>query len=75
VVNFSALRHSPKHPDFYEDPIPLTDVAIEANLPARVTSAQAVIAGQDVSITTGPNGAMCFTLSRVTIHEIVALTV
>lgn len=75
VVNFSALRHTPKHPDFYEDPIALTGVTVNVNLQARVTSAYAAVAGQAVPISHTPDGAVQFTLPRVPINEIVVLNV
>jgi hypothetical protein len=28
IVNFSPVRRTPKHTDFHDDPIPLTDVTI-----------------------------------------------
>jgi hypothetical protein len=75
VVNFSALRHTPKHPDFYEDPIALTDVTVTLDVQAHFTSARTVIAGQAVPLIQTGNGAVQFTLSRVPINEIVALDV
>lgn len=35
IVNFSALRRTPKHPDFYEEPVPLTNINIRLNLPVQ----------------------------------------
>ena len=35
IVNFSALRRTPNHPDFYEEPIPLTNVKVRLNLPVK----------------------------------------
>ena len=40
IVNFSPLRHTPSHPDYYEDPIALTDVTVRVNLPIHCTRAQ-----------------------------------
>lgn len=32
IVNFSAMRRTPAHPDLYEEPVPLTDVTVRLNL-------------------------------------------
>ena len=72
VVNFSALRGTPKHPEFYEDPVPLTDVRVTVNLPRRPATARAVIAGADLRLGgTGP--AVEVTLTRVAVHEVISL--
>jgi hypothetical protein len=33
LVNYSPVRQTPKHTDFYEDPVPLTNVTVRVNLP------------------------------------------
>ncbi len=75
IVNFSPLRHTPSHPDYYEDPIALTDVTVRVNLRIHCTRAQAVVAGTTLAVTTTPAGGVEVTVPRVPIHEIVALEV
>jgi hypothetical protein len=75
IVNFSPLRHTPSHPDYYEDPIALTDVTIRLNLPVRCSSAQAVVAGNALRAWSAPGGGVEVTVARVPIHEVVVLEV
>jgi hypothetical protein len=75
IVNFSPLRHTPSHPDYHEDPIALTDVAIRVNLPVRRSQARAVVAGTILPVTATESGGVQVTVPRVPIHEIVALEV
>ena len=75
IVNFSALRHTPSHPDFYEDPIALTDVTVRVNLPIHATSARAVIAGATLPVKRTTAGGAEVTVPRVPIHEILSLEV
>lgn len=74
VVNFSALRHTPKHPDFYDDPIALTDVHVRLNVPLAVKTARAVVAGVDLPVTP-VDGGVCVTVPRVPVHEIICFEV
>lgn len=64
IVNFSPLRRSPKHPDFYEDPIPLTNVTVR--LRAACRSARAVVAGVDLPVRNG-----MVMVPRIGVHEII----
>lgn len=73
VVNFSALRRSPRHPDFYEDPISLTDVRVTLNLPLKAAAGRAVVAGASLSLKRLPGGGVQFTIPRVPVHEVVAI--
>jgi hypothetical protein len=75
IVNFSALRHTPNHPDYYEDPIALTDVTIRLNLPIRCSSARAVVAGNALQARSAPGGGVEVIVARVPIHEVVVLEV
>lgn len=74
LVNFSALRHTPKHPDFHDDPIALTDVQVRLNVPLAVKTARAVVAGVELPVTP-VDGGMCVTVPRVPVHEIVCFEV
>lgn len=74
LVNFSALRHTPKHPDFHDDPIALTDVQVRLNVPLAVKTARAVVAGLDLPVTP-VDGGVCVTVARVPVHEIVCFEV
>lgn len=70
VVNFSALRKGPKHPEFHEDPIPLTNIRVRLNAGRTFNSARAAVAAAPLTIRSTPQGAEV-TLARVPIHEIV----
>jgi hypothetical protein len=71
VVNFSALRRTPKHPEFLEDPVPLTNVKIRLNLPFRPAAAQAVSSGTALELREAPGGGVEVSVPSVRIHEIV----
>jgi hypothetical protein len=72
VINFSPMRTAPSHPQFCEDPIPLTDVRIRLNLPLRVASARALVGGVAVRVHAVGDGVEC-TLPRVVINEVICL--
>ncbi|MGQ9904758.1 MAG: hypothetical protein ACUVRU_10660 [Anaerolineae bacterium] len=74
IVNFSALRHTPKHPPFHDDPIALTDVQVRLNLPLAVKTARAVVAGIDLPAEQ-VDGGVRVTVPRVPVHEIVCFEV
>jgi hypothetical protein len=69
------LRHTPNHPDYYEDPIALTDVTIRLNLPIRCSSARAVVAGNALQARSATGGGIEVIVARVPIHEVVVLEV
>jgi hypothetical protein len=71
VVNFSGLRRAPKHPDFYDDPIPLSNVRVRLNLPVKPVSARAIVAGEDLKFQPAAAGGVEVTLARVPVHEVV----
>jgi hypothetical protein len=75
VVNFSALRRSPRHPDFYEDPIPLTDIQVSVNLPLKAAAGSALVGGESLPLRRIPQDRVEFTIPRVPIHEVVAIEV
>jgi hypothetical protein len=72
VVNYSPLRRTPPHPEFYEDPAPLVDVAVRLNLPLPVASARALLGGQPLRVRTR-HGGVELTLPRVTTSEVACL--
>ena len=57
IVNFSPVRRTPKHTDFHDDPIPLTNVTVRVNLPLKVSSARALYAGRTCRCVAHPAGA------------------
>ena len=73
IVNFSAVRRTPKHTDFHDDPIPLTDVTVRVNLPLKVSGARALYAGKDLPVRRTAGGGVEFLVPRVVIHEVVSL--
>jgi len=75
IVNFSSLRHTPSHPDYYEDPIALTDVRVRVNLPIHCTAAHGAVSGTTLPIVTTRAGGLEVVVPRVPIHEIVAFEV
>src|SRR5262249_53405177 len=73
IVNFSSVRRTPKHTDFHDDPIPLTNVTVRVNLPLEVATAKALYAGKDVPVHRVAAGGVEFVVPRVDIHEVVSL--
>jgi len=58
VVNYSPIRKPPKHADFYDDPVPLSNVTIRVNLPLRVSQARALYAGQELRVRRDASGGV-----------------
>jgi hypothetical protein len=73
IVNFSPVRRTPGHPDFYEDPIPLTNVKVRVNLPLEITTARAVVAGADLPARRAAGGGVEVLVPRVVINEVISL--
>jgi hypothetical protein len=73
IVNFSPMRRTPKHTDFYEDPIPLTNVTVRVNLPLKVSSARSLYAGKGLLLRRAVGGGVEFLIPHVDIHEVVGL--
>ena len=57
IVNYSPVRRTPKHTDFHDDPIPLTNLTVRINLPLRVSTATALYAGQELPVRRVPAAA------------------
>jgi hypothetical protein len=73
LVNFSPVRRTPKHTDFHDDPIPLTDVTVRVNLPLKSSTARALYAGKDLPVRRAAGGGVEFLVRRVEVHEVVCL--
>jgi hypothetical protein len=65
IVNWSANRGAPRHPVFYEDPAPLTDVSVHLNQAVR-GRARAAVSGMDLEVKQG-----AVVVPRIPTHEIV----
>ncbi len=74
VINYSPVRKAPPHPEFHEDPVPLTDVTVRLNLPLKVAAARALVAGDKLRVRAGQGGVEV-TLARVPISEVVCFDV
>ena len=74
VVNFSPVRKAPPHPEFHDDPIPLTDVTVRLNLPLKIAAARALVTGETLKARIDGRGVE-ITLARVAISEVVCLEV
>jgi len=44
IVNYSPVRKTPKHTDFHDDPVPLSNVTVGLSLPLKVSTAKALYA-------------------------------
>ena len=71
VVNYSPIRKTPKHTDFYDDPVPLSNVTIRVNLALRVSQARALYAGQELRVRRDASGGVEVLVPRVSVHEVV----
>lgn len=70
VVNFSAVRRTPKHTDFHDDPIPLSNVTVRVNLPLRTAGALALYAGKVLPVKHVAGGGVQVVVPQVNIHEV-----
>jgi hypothetical protein len=73
IINFSPVRRTSRHTDFYEDPIPLTNVTVRVNLPLGVSTARAVVAGADLPARRAAGGGVEVLVPRVVINEVISL--
>jgi hypothetical protein len=71
IVNFSSVRRTPKHTEFHDDPIPLSNVTIRVNLPLKVSTAKTLYAGKDLPVRRDAGGGVEVLVPRVEIHEVV----
>ena len=72
IVNYSALRATPRHPDFHEDPIALTDVTVRLHLPLKPRRVQTAVAGGTLRPRPLPGGGVEVSIRRIPAHEIVS---
>jgi hypothetical protein len=71
IVNYSPVRKTPKHTDFHDDPVPLSNVTVRLNLPLRVASAKALYGRQELLVRRDGGGGVEVLVPRVNIHEVV----
>jgi hypothetical protein len=74
VINWSANRKAPPHPEVFESPVPLRDVRVRLSLPLKVKAARAVCAGEKLRARSVAGGVEVV-VPRVPIHEVVTLEV
>jgi hypothetical protein len=75
LVNYSPVRKTPKHTDFYDDPVPLTNVTVRLNLPLKASTAKALYAGQKLPVRHSSGGGVEVLVPRVEVHEVVCFEV
>ena len=71
IVNFSAVRRTPRHTEFHDDPIPLSNVTVRVNLPLKVSTGTALYAGRKLPVRRDAGGGIEVLVPRVDIHEVV----
>jgi len=71
IVNYSPVRKTPKHTDFYDDPVPLSNVTVRLNLPLKVSTAKALYADKKLQVRRDTGGGLEVLVPRVDIHEVV----
>jgi hypothetical protein len=69
IVNWSANRGTPRHPVFYEEPIPLTGVTVTLRRPVKSGTVRAAAAGVDLPARRVAGGVEV-TVPRVPLHEV-----
>jgi hypothetical protein len=72
IINWSALRGTPQHPVFYEDPVPLTDVTVRLNLSLKRARARTLVQPGRLNARISSAGVEV-TVPRVFVHEVVCL--
>ncbi len=71
IINYSPVRKTPKHTDFYEDPVPLRDVTVRLNLPLKNAKARALDGGHEIPVRRTSGGGAEVIVPRVNVHELV----
>jgi len=74
LINWSANRKAPPHPEVFESPVPLADVRVRLNLPLKVAAVHTVTAGGKLSAR-AVKGGVEVVVPRVLIHEVIAIEV
>lgn len=70
IINWSPVRKSPAHPEFHEDPIALTDVRLQLNIPLKNFTAKGIINGNKLNTKSIANGVEVV-IPRIPVNEIV----
>ena len=71
IVNYSPVRKTPKHTDYYDDPVPLSNVTVRLNLPLKVSTTRALYADKKLQVRRDTRGGLEVLVPRVDIHEMV----
>jgi hypothetical protein len=74
IVNWSPNRSTPKHPIFYEDPIPLTEVVVRLNVPEPIGKACLAGAKTRLAVKQTSSGVEVI-IPRVAVHEVICFDV
>jgi hypothetical protein len=71
IVNYSPVRKTPKHTDFYDDPVPLSNVTVRLNLPLKVSTAKGLYTDHELPVRRSAGGGVEVLVPRVEVHEVV----
>jgi hypothetical protein len=71
IINYSPVRKTPKHTDFYEDPIPLRDVTVRLNVALKNPTARTLYADDKIPVRRAAGGGAEVLVPRVNIHEMI----
>lgn len=74
IINWSANRKTPSHPEVHEDPVALTDIWVKLNIPISNAVVNTVVAGEKLMHQFIDNGIKV-TIPRILISEMVCITV
>jgi hypothetical protein len=74
VINWSATRKTPQHPEVHEDPVTLTDIHLKLNIAPEIASVNTVFSDEKLRLT--KQGTACAVLvPKIQISEIVCFEV
>jgi hypothetical protein len=73
LVNFSPVRRTPKHTDFHDDPIPLTNVTVPRQPAAEGLHRKGPLRRHGPARSVRRRRGVEFLVPRVDIHEVVCL--
>lgn len=74
VINWSPVRKTPPHPDFYDDPVPLRDIWIKLNIGVRPSSVRSLVSGIKHKWHYS-EGAVEVTIPRIEINEMICFEI
>ncbi|MBI4873233.1 MAG: beta-galactosidase trimerization domain-containing protein [Acidobacteria bacterium] len=69
IVNWSANRGAPRHPVFYEEPIPLTGIRVRLNVPLTNATVTAAVSGSRLAAKLD-SGGVEVVVPRIPVHEV-----